>query len=351
MGAAENFSRVLRATFFMRLFGMDESSAPPMELIDTPANPCPPGARLLSLRASDGVELRAALWRPENFPRGTVALIQGRAEFIEKYYEVIAELLARGFVVAAFDWRGQGFSQRLLRNRAKGHLGRSTDYRLDLDALVAQLLAPECPKPWFALAHSMGAAAVLDYAGAGGDAFTRLVGIAPMLALCGMAGSNLARGSASALSALGMGRLFVPGGGPKTLVQRPFAGNILTGDPRRYSRATQTLGFAPALAIGDPTIGWIRNAYELMERLNSDDFTPRIKIPALFVAAGGDRLVTTGAIERFSRKLKVAECLVLPGARHEILMERDEIRAKFWAAFDAFLPGEPFLHEAATAAG
>jgi lysophospholipase len=30
---------------------------------------------------------------------------------------------------------------------------------------------------------------------------------------------------------------------------------------------------------------------------------------------------------------------VIPGARHEILMERDAIRAQFWAAFDAFIPG------------
>jgi lysophospholipase len=328
---------------------MDEWKARRMELIDQPANPCPPGARLIGLRASDGVELRAALWRPQGLPRGTVALIQGRAEFIEKYYEAIAELLARGFAVAAFDWRGQGLSQRLLRNRLKGHLRRSTDYRLDLDALVSQALAPECPKPWFALAHSMGAAAVLDYAGAGGDAFSRLIGIAPMLALYGMGGSTLARATASTLSALGLGRLFVPGGGPTTLAQRPFAQNILTGDPRRYARATQTLDFAPALAIGDPTIGWIHEAYVLMERLNSDDFAPRIKIPALLIAGNGDRLVSTAAIEHFARKLKVAECLVLPGARHEILMERDEIRTKFWAAFDAFLPGEPFLQVPATA--
>lgn len=332
---------------------MDESNAstrePGMELIDTPANPCPPGARLLTLRASDGVELRAALWRPDGVPRGTVALLQGRAEFIEKYYEIVSDLLSRGFVVAAFDWRGQGLSQRLLRNRAKGHVRRSTDYRLDLDAFIGQVLAPECPKPWFALAHSMGAAVLLDYAGAGGDAFSRLVGIAPMLVLCGFSGSGLARGAASGLSAFGMGRLFVPGGGAKTLTQRPFAANILTGDPRRYTRAAQTLDAAPALGIGDPTVGWVRQAYKLMDRLNSNDFALRIKIPALLIAAGADRLVATGAIERYARRLKVAECLVLQGARHEILMERDEIRAKFWAAFDAFLPGEPFLREAATA--
>jgi lysophospholipase len=32
---------------------------------------------------------------------------------------------------------------------------------------------------------------------------------------------------------------------------------------------------------------------------------------------------------------------VIPGARHEILMERDVIREEFWAAFDAFIPGSP----------
>jgi lysophospholipase len=27
----------------------------------------------------------------------------------------------------------------------------------------------------------------------------------------------------------------------------------------------------------------------------------------------------------------------MPGSRHEILMEQDAIRARFWAAFDAFI--------------
>ena len=100
-----------------------------MELIDTPQNPCPPGANIVGLRAADGVQLRAAYWRPEGAPRGTVALLQGRAEFIEKYYEVIGEILARGFAVATFVWRGQGMSQRLLGDRAKGHVRRAVDYR------------------------------------------------------------------------------------------------------------------------------------------------------------------------------------------------------------------------------
>jgi lysophospholipase len=320
-----------------------------MELFDTPANRCPPGANVAELRTADGISLRAALWRPEGTPRGTVALIHGRAEFIEKYFEVIGELLERGYVVATFDWRGQGLSRRLAGNARKGHLRGSTEFRRDLDAFIRQLLAPDCPKPWFALAHSMGAAAVLDHSAAceGPEPFLRIVGTGPMVELHGFAGSKAARRLASSLSALGLRRLFVPGGNGKSLVEKPFAGNVLTGDERRFARAADVIRQAPAVAIGDPTIGWVHAAYRLMTRLSAPGYAERIRTPVLILAAGDEKLVSTPAIERFARRLKTAACIVVPDARHEIMMERAEVRARFWAAFDAFVPGERFLHEAA----
>ena len=319
-----------------------------MELIDTPQNPCPPGANIVGLRAADGVQLRAAYWRPQGTPRGTVALIQGRAEFIEKYYEVIGEILARGFAVAAFDWRGQGLSQRLLGDRRKGHVRRATDYHLDLEAFQRYLLLPDCPKPWFALAHSMGASALLDYAGSGADAapYERIVAVAPLIHLHGLAGTNTARKIAFLLNAAGMGRLSTWGGGRRTVATLPFANNVLTRDRRRFFRAVDILNAAPSLAIGAPTMGWIHAAFDLCERLDADGFAENIRTPVLFLAAGKERLVSTPAIERFALRLKNAACVVLTDSEHEIMMERDEIRAQFWAAFDAFIPGEPFLHEA-----
>jgi len=130
----------------------------------------------------------------------------------------------------------------------------------------------------------MGAAAALDYVGAGHSPFARIVGIAPMLGLYGFAGSILARQTATMLTAAGMGRMFVPGGGPQTLAYLPFARNILTGDRRRFDRAKQILDLAPALGLGDPTIAWIHSAYGLMERLNADGFAENIKTPALMIA-------------------------------------------------------------------
>ncbi len=232
-----------------------------MELIDTPANPCPPGAQIVGLRTSDGLNLRAAYWRPEGIPRGTVAVIQGRAEFIEKYFEVIGELLSRGFVVASF---------RLARARACriaccAIAPAAMSAAAPITGSISRLSCASClrptvqnrgspsPIPWGRRRPSIMSAAV--------DApFARIVGVAPMLGINGFGGSATARHIAGTLHGLGMGRAFIPGGGPRTLVEKPFEDNVLTSDRRRFERSAQLIALAPALGIGDPTIGWLNAA-------------------------------------------------------------------------------------------
>jgi lysophospholipase len=131
------------------------------------------------------------------------------------------------------------------------------------------------------------------------------------------------------------------------ICEKKFAGNILSSDRLRFERTAQIVAACPALRIGDPTIGWVYAAYQLMDRLTEPGFAERIKVPILMLAAGDERLVSTPAVENLAKRIKNAMCLVLPGARHEIMMERPEVRAKFWAAFDAFIPGEQFLQAAA----
>jgi len=86
-----------------------------MTLVSIPANPVPEGAVTGNLQTRDGVSLRFARWPPPPGRKGTVCLFPGRAEFIEKYFETVRDLRARGFAVAILDWRGQGGSQRALR--------------------------------------------------------------------------------------------------------------------------------------------------------------------------------------------------------------------------------------------
>jgi lysophospholipase len=96
---------------------------------------------------------------------------------------------------------------------------------------------------------------------------------------------------------------------------------------------------APELAIEAPTIGWLKAALDAIQRVGTEKFAPRIRVPVLMLAASDDRIVNSKAIEELAVRLRAGSQIVLRGSRHEILQERDSIREQFWAAFDAFIPG------------
>lgn len=317
------------------------ASASDLPLCEIPEFPMPPRARAGFIEAVDTVRIRYAHWPadPGVPARGTVTILAGRSEFIEKYYEVIRELTARGFAAAIFDWRGQGGSERLLRNPLKGHVRDFKDYQLDLSAFVRQVLLPDCPAPHFLLGHSMGSTVALDSVLQGHRWFDRMVLLAPMLALnLGTAG-GVARALALALRGP-FGWAFLPGGTHRPITERPFATNPVTSDARRYGMATQMVRAHPELGLGAPTIGWLGAAFSIMDRLSQPEVVRQIRQPLLLVAAGEDRIVSTRAVEHLSARLIAGGHVTIPGSRHEILMEADPIRAQFWAAFDAFIPGD-----------
>jgi len=314
-----------------------------MTLVSIPANPVPEDVVSGTLNTPDGVSLRFARWAPPPGRKGTVCLFQGRAEFIEKYFETVRDLRERGFAVATLDWRGQGMSQRALRNPRKGYVRDFSRYDIDLDTFVREVVLPDCPPPFFALAHSMGASVLLRAAHQGHRWFDRMVLLAPMIALPGMRRSRLTRASVRTLRLMGLGGAYVPGGDASVIMQRPFLGNPLTSDPVRYARNLAVIEAEPALAVGWPTVAWTDAAFRAMRRLADPTFATRIRQPLLVIAAGQDQIVSTPAIDEFSVRLRTGSHLIVPGSRHEMLMEQDRFRMQVLAAFDAFVPGTPIF--------
>jgi len=312
-----------------------------MTLVATDNNPIPNGAVSGTIRTTDGVSLRFARWKATGRrSQGTVCLMQGRAEQIEKYFEVVGELRRRGFAVATFDWRGQGGSERQLRNPRRGHVDSFAEYDRDLDCFLQEVVLPDCPPPHYALAHSTGGLICLRAVQASRARFARIVVLAPLAGLGPMRLSQEnAHRIAAALTALGLGELYVPGEQRKSLDEMQFEGNPLTGDPARFARNVEIVTSAPHLAIGAPTIGWLYAACEAMREASDPDFGPAIKVPTLVIAAAVDRIVSVRAIETLAGELRAGAQVVIAGSEHEILMERDFIRQQFWAAFDAFVPG------------
>jgi lysophospholipase len=312
-----------------------------MQLTSIPANPVPEGASVGTVKTADCLVLRYARFEPPAGRKGTVCVFPGRAEFIEKYFEVVRDARARGFAVAILDWRGQGLSDRALPNARKGHVYDFSQYDADLEAFVKDVVLPDCPPPHFALGHSMGAAVLLRSAYHGRRWFDRIVLSGPMIGLSGAAGSRFARTSTQFMRLMGLGNSYVPGGGGTAINTLPFPGNNLTSDPVRYARTVAILEAEPSLGIGAPTVAWLDAAFKTMNEFADPAYPSRLRQPLLLVAAGQDRIVSTPAIGAFAVRLRAGSHLVIPGARHEILMEQDRYREQFWAAFDAFVPGSP----------
>lgn len=314
------------------------------DLVGISENPIPSGAAVAWLTTADGVRVRAVRFPAKaEVPRGTVCLFQGRTEFVEKYFETIEDLRERGFAVAALDWRGQGLSQRRYRNRRRGHVGNFNDFQRDLDVFMQDFALPEFPPPFYALAHSMGGAILLHALRRRPLWFERVVLTAPMIGLPGSAEGPLAQAFARIAVALGFGFAFVPGASRHDVLKAGFEGNPLTGDARRFARLVALYRAAPQLFLGAPTLGWVRAAYRAMATLREPRTAADITLPVLIVAAGADKVVANPPLHALARGLRTGHIITLDGARHEILMERDPVRAAFFAAFDAFVPGtDPF---------
>jgi lysophospholipase len=319
--------------------GRDSAQPAPMRLVSIPANPVPDNYVTGVVKTSDGLALRFARWLPPAGRRGTVCIFQGRGEWIEKYFETVRDLRARGFAVATLDWRGQGLSDHQLADRHKGFVRDFSEYDTDLEIFMREIVLPDCPPPLFAIGHSTGATVLIRAAYRGHRWFDRVVLIAPLIGLAGPGASPTAAAIVRVLRLAGFGAMDVPGGAAVVMEARPFVDNILTSDPVRYARNAAILEAEPQLALGRPTVAWADAAFRAMHAIREHGNVSRIRQPLLIVSASLDQVVSNAAIEEFASQLRTGSHLVVIGAKHEILMEQDRFRAQFWAAFDAFVPG------------
>ncbi len=322
-------------------------------LINTSRNPVPGGAITGILTTHDGIRIRYSRWRPSTERRrGTVCLFVGRGEFIEKYFEMIADLRRRGFSVAVLDWRGMGGSQRLLPDRYKCHVVDFSDYEEDVKSFMREIVLPDCPAPFFALAHSMGAQVILRFAHRPNCWFDRMILTSPLLEFVNLPGPyKLIEHVTEAAALLGFADAYVPFGDyaknkKQPSESKPFENNQLTADHVRYIRAQSVLRSAPYLGLGSPTIGWVHAAFQSMKIFSLQEYAESIHVPMLIMSAGHDEIVSNQAIHEFATEARMSKLIVMPNSKHEIMQEREILREQFWAAFDTFIPGTQHDYDA-----
>ncbi len=270
--------------------------------------------------------------------RGVCVLLHGQTEFIEKYGEVIGELQARGFCVATFDWRGQGMSSRALADRRKSHVRDFREYDEDLATFLEQIVKPIGAGAPLALAHSMGAHILLRTLHDRPRAFAAAVLSAPMLAVSTRGYPRwFASGITAAMNAAGQAEGWVLGMEGRDPLKMAFEDNLVTSDRQRFARQQALIAKNPDIRLAGPTWGWLKAASQSMARAMAPGYAEAIETPVLLCGAAKDRIVLTPPERDFAKRLQHGTYVEFEDAEHEILMENDSIRERFWKAFDTFV--------------
>ena len=263
----------------------------------------PDGGAAYWLTCSDGVQVRVGVWGNDAkaAPNGTVLLLPGRTEYIEKYGQAVGDLAARGFATIVIDWRGQGLADRLLDDAAIGHVTHFSDYQHDVQAMVDAAKNLQMPEPFYLLSHSMGGCIALRSLINGIEVKAACFS-APMWGiLIAPTVRPLARGVAWGFSAAGLGHKYAPGTNADSyVVTAAFEDNLLTTDPDMYRYMQDQVAAHPQLPLGGPSMNWL---YEALTETSVLQAMAMPKTPTLTYLGTNERIVGSRAVVSLMGKM------------------------------------------------
>jgi lysophospholipase len=296
----------------------------------------PAEARAAWLTAKDGARIRAVHW-PLVGAKGTVILMPGRTEYIEKYGRAAADLARRGYACICVDWRGQGLAVRSVADPMTGHVGDFDEFQRDVDALLAWARTEGAVEPLFLIGHSMGGCIGLR-------ALTRELPFQAAAFSAPMWGISMAawmRPLAPLIAQLsiwaGRAHAYAPTTGGKTyLLSVPFQGNVLTSDAAMWEYMRRQVAASPELALGGPSVAWLHAALRECAALAA---MPSPTLPCVTALGTAEKVVDPAPIHLQMARWPKGRLDLYPMAEHEVMMETPAHRARFFdsacALFDA----------------
>jgi lysophospholipase len=280
-----------------------------------------------------GAKLRYGLYSRDS-SRGLLIIVPGRTEFIEKYLEVAWDLRQSGYNICIYDHCGQGKSDRMLEERDKGHIPDFAVYVEDLFHLSSSLGTSH--RPTLLLSHSMGGTIATRFCQDYPGHVNGLILVSPMFQI--NTGPRkppvLVESLCRVADSLGFSKMYAWGTGPFR-AELPFDSNPLTSDQVRFERNFEYIDLEPALALGGPTWGWLRQAYRAMRSARQK--SSHLVCPVLLLRGLADKVVGMTEMEQFCQHGEDRELTSIPDARHELLMEQDRMRGAALEKINTFL--------------
>lgn len=284
----------------------------------------------------NSIKLRYGYTKIKN-PRGIILLLQGRAEFIEKYSGIANSLNFKGYDVLSLDWRGQGLSEREIDDRHKGYVKNFNYYLYDLEIFYHKILV-SYPHDIFLLSHSMGGHIALRFLQEKTHSIKKAVFASPLFGIKTLLFPELLTRNLSYRACTnGFGKNYTPGGQKYKATRFNTKSSILSHDFEQLSIQVNEMKKNPELYTGGVTWGWLHAAFESIDIIMKEDYGSTIKIPVSIVNAAKDKLVTKNSQKKISRQIPNSSFISIPDSFHEIMFEKKEIRDLFWENFYKFI--------------
>lgn len=252
-------------------------------------------------KAKDQHRLYFECYKPQT-SHGVVILVHGVNEHVGRYEHVV-DALTRKFTVYLFDHRGHGRSDGV-----RSHVESFSSYSDDVHEFVNLVKSSEKSQPIFIIGHSMGGQVVLNY-------LYRF----PQEGLAGFitSSANIRVGMK-----IGPIKKFF---GYKLSEHFPKAKLPNDIDPKWISRDKSVVAKYKSDHLVGKTIS-VRLATEILDNQNEImAFAAKIKIPALMLHGGDDRICDPKGTEEFFELLASRDktLKIYKGMYHEIFNEID----------------------------
>ncbi len=252
-----------------------------------------------------------------------IVVSPGRQEPMKKYFELVHDIPDANFYL--IDHLGQGESERLLKDRQKGHINDFSDYVKDFTHFMNKIVLPQTKgENLYLIAHSMGGAIATRFMDSQPEVFDRVVLSAPMYDIYTKPyPATFARALAKMLFKAGRGNKYAPGRGPykpeiDVVGKSEFSHSEARIEMNKYLFVKQDLG------IGGPTVSWVKESFQGTKGIQN--VGKKLTMPILLFQAELDVVVKPEKQLSFCMQTAQCELVSMKGAFHEILQEKDVIR-------------------------
>lgn len=279
--------------------------------------------------------------RPDS--KGSVVVLHGFSEFIEKYSEIIYYFSKQGYDVYMLEHFGHGFSERSVTvgdNLSKVVIDEFDVYVEDVEQFIEDVVKPIAPddKPLFLYGHSMGGGIATRHLEKYPDTFDAAVLSSPMIEVnLGFTPKWVAKFISSSAKVFNAGDKYVFGHydyTPEDLFSDPACpatsyNRYAYGLLKRYNDVYhQTYG---------ATWSWLNASLKATDKMVKKSEAEKVTIPVLLFQAENDSLVKSGGQLKFASRAKNVNLIQCPDTHHEIFNSPDPIAKAYWiCVFDFF---------------